>query len=530
MYFESLASYFHGLLVLSFTIYLYTVSRTQKSTKKTEAALSLGNWSVWMPRTLHNAMYGFKASMLLEHGYKKFKNKAFQLIRNDGNIIILPHSLLEQLSSLPGTIASPHGALEQDLLGPHTGLNLILESRLHHSIVQRKLTPRLPLMSPRLEEELVAAINNHFPDGVVKGSQEWTTFQPYQILAKISAQVSARALVGPRLCQNDAWLDVSVNYTESLFRTIIVLRFFPAWMHSLLRYLLPSYWNGVRYVRTAKHVLGPIIQELVEKNNRGEWTSAEVDEPSVLHWLVDTAKGRDRNAETLAHVEVLLALASVHTTLLRMVNVLYDVTANYGYIQELRDEIQETFEAEDGKWTYAAYARLEKLDSVLRESQRMSPPTILGLKRLFKQSFTFEDGTHIPQGMYVTMPIYAIENDARITPNPNVFDGLRHYRLRHMNDSKGCNPSKTATKREEYQFSSPEPTALNFGYGKTACPGRYFAGLVIKMVFVKLLIEYDFRFRNGGGRPRNIQVHEFLFCWPWHKMEMKKRDHATCPF
>lgn len=76
---------------------------------------------------------------------------------------MLPHRLLEELSSLPGDIASPHGALEHDLLGPHTGLNLILESRLHHSIVQRKLTPRLPMLAPMLEEELSAAVDEYMP-------------------------------------------------------------------------------------------------------------------------------------------------------------------------------------------------------------------------------------------------------------------------------------------------------------------------------------------------------------------------------
>jgi hypothetical protein len=137
------------------------------------------------------------------------------LIRNDGNVVVLPHSLLEQLSALPGSVAAPHSALEQDLLGPHTGLNLILENRLHHSIVQRKLTPRLPLLTPRLEEELSDAVEAFFPKFEDSGADGWTRFQPYQVLGKISAQLAARALVGPKLCKNKEWLDISVNYTES---------------------------------------------------------------------------------------------------------------------------------------------------------------------------------------------------------------------------------------------------------------------------------------------------------------------------
>ncbi|CAI6331422.1 unnamed protein product [Periconia digitata] len=522
-------SYTHILIITSITAYLYAVYQAQRIAKNSKVALPIGQWSLLMPRVMHNALYGFRASKLLDSGYTKIKSKAFQLIQNDRNIIVLPHTLLDQLSSLPATVASPHGALEQDLLGPHTGLNLILDSRLHHSIVQRKLTPRLPIMAPRLQDELMNAVDFHFSHVENEEGNGWTKFQPYQVLAKISAQLAARALVGRELCRNKIWLDVSVNYTESLFRTIVVLRFFPAWTHSTLRYLLPSYWAGQKYVRTAKNLLGPIIQDMIDKNNVGEWTSADDQEPSVLSWLAETAKGRDRNAETLAHVEVLLALASVHTTLLRMVNVLYDITADSACLAELRAEIEDVAVAEKGKWTYAAYARLEKLDSVMRESQRMSPPTILGLKRLFKESFTFEDGTHVPRGAYVTLPIYAIENDASVTQNPEKFDGLRSYRLRHMKDNE-AQGVRNAVEREEYQFSSPGPTVLNFGYGKTACPGRFFASLVVKMVFVKLLTEFDFRYTGKEVRPQNIVMHEFLFCWPWHWMEMKKRANGVCPF
>ena len=115
-----------------------------------------------------------------------------------------------ELSGLPSTIASNYGALERDLLGRYTGLNLILESRLHHTIVQRKLTPRLNLITPGLEGELKAAFEDGFPN-----CDDWTEFRPYMVLAQISARLSARALVGPEFCRDPIWLDIAVNYTEN---------------------------------------------------------------------------------------------------------------------------------------------------------------------------------------------------------------------------------------------------------------------------------------------------------------------------
>ena len=250
-----------------------------------------------------------------------------------------------------------------------------------------------------------------------------------------------------------------------------------------------------------------------------------------MAWLADTAKGRDRNPDTLAHVQVLLALASVHTTLLRMVNVLYDVTANPDLVKELQEEVRA--ETEGGRrWNETSYARLQKLDSVLRESQRMSPPTILGMKRIFRQSYTFSDGLYIPEGTYVCLPTYAIENDPARIPRPEAFDGLRSYRQRQeVHQSSATIPSSMNGKGECHQFTSTEPTALNFGYGKSACPGRFFASLIIKILFVKLISEFEFKFLPGSGRPKNIMAHEFLFCWPWQKMLVRRRvEGESCPF
>lgn len=425
-------------------------------------------------------------------------------------MIVLPQDSIEELSSLPPSVASPHGALEHDLLGPYTGLNLILESRMHHSIVQRKLTPRLGVLTPGLEQELVSALEDNFPS-----CTEWTEIKPYQLLARISARLSARTLVGPSLSRNEQWLDISVNYVENLFRTIVILRHFPTWVHPFLYRLLPSFWRCNAYIRSAKALLGPKIDDLLRKGELKSWTPAQDDDSSVLAWLADAAKGKDRNPDVLAHVEVLLALASVHTTLLRMVNVLNDLIANPDHFSELRIEIDDV---RQNGWNPSSYSSLRKLDSVLRESQRMSPPTTLGMKRLFKSSYTFSNGIEVPKDAYVCLPTFAIENDAEHTASPEIFDGLRSYRLRQRKEEADL-----------HQFTSTEPTVLNFGYGKSACPGRFFAGLMLKIVFVKLLSEYEFSFPTGGGRPKNLQLHEFLFPWPWDKILIRKRGE-TAPF
>lgn len=43
------------------------------------------------------------------------------------------------------------------------------------------------------------------------------------------------------------------------------------------------------------------MEDLIQKNNEGSWSPQSTQrDTNVLSWLVDAAKGQDRNADTLA--------------------------------------------------------------------------------------------------------------------------------------------------------------------------------------------------------------------------------------
>ena len=47
---------------------------------------------------------------------------------------------------------------------------------------------------------------------------------------------------------------------------------------------------------------------------------------------------------------------------------------------------------------------------------------------------------------------------------------------------------------------------MAFGYGKYACPGRFYASNEMKLVLANLLLLYDFKLPDGAERPLNISV------------------------
>ena len=296
---------------------------------------------------------------------------------------------------------------------------------------------------------------------------------------------------------------------------MVILRAFPSWLHPVVSRFLPSYWRGKGYFRQARQILGPYIQERLGALSEGKELKETFLEPSALNWLTDIAEGSERNSARLAHTETVLSLAGIHTMLLRQLSVIYDLTAYPNYMSDLQAEIASLAP----NWNKASYTRLRKLDSFMRESQRLAPPTVLGLKRIMQQPYTLEDGTHLPKGAYVCVAAYAIENDPAFIAGPERFNGLRSY------EDEG--PDLTSN---THAFASTETTVLGFGHGKTACPGRFFASLVIKMSIVKLISEYEFEFMPGEGRPKSWVLHEFLFASPWDKIRIRRRQRAACPF
>ncbi len=51
--------------------------------------------------------------------------------------------------------------------------------------------------------------------------------------------------------------------------------------------------------------------------------------------------------------------------------------------------------------------------------------------------------------------------------------------------------------RERYQFTGVTEEFLIWGYGEYACPGRFYATQLIKLILVNILLGYDMKMPDG---------------------------------
>jgi ent-kaurene oxidase len=100
--------------------------------------------------------------------------------------------------------------------------------------------------------------------------------------------------------------------------------------------------------------------------------------------------------------------------------------------------------------------------------------------------------------------------------DPETFDGLRFYSIRK-------NAEGTAASR--HQFTSTSPEQLHFGFGRQACPGRFFGSTAIKCIILHLLEEYDIQLTDmKAGWPENSIKGAMIFPSETAQISFKRLD------
>ena len=287
--------------------------------------------------------------------------------RNDTEILVMPNKYVNELREMPeGKINSMKAHLK-NLVARYTigNTKIVLHSDLHKRTLQQKLTPALGNLVPSLKDELEYALTKEITE-----CSKWTPVRVNDLVVRLVARISARVFVGPDLCRNDEWLYISIHFTKNLGWTRNLLRLFPSPFRGIAAYFMPSYWRIQQNVTAAQRLLGPIIRDRRhEAAHNPAW-----DEPNdFLQWMMNNARQDEGHPDDLAHRQLLVSLGAIHTTSMQVSHFMYDLCTYPEYIEDLRQEIISTIR-EDSGFKKTTLNKMRKLDSFLKESQRMNAP------------------------------------------------------------------------------------------------------------------------------------------------------------
>lgn len=414
-------------------------------------------------------------------------------------VVVLNYDHVDDIIRASDKELSFHAAIEDYVRPVYTFGPQIIHDAYHYSIMKSQLTHNLSAILPDVADEIAVAID----ETLDLTDNEWKCVLVLEIVEKVACRAGNRAFIGYPLCRDSDWTDLNMQLTNAVIKEGLILSLFPKFMMPLAARFATKTADRVK--RGARH-LSPIITErLRHMREFGEKWNDKPDD--FLQWCLD--EGKETSADLLAARMFAINFAATHTTSNTFAQALYCLAAYPQYVQPLREEVQ-TIIGSDG-WTKEALAKLQKVESFLKETQRFEGNASLGVKRRALKNVTLSDGTFIPKGTYLSVASHAVHHDPRIYENPDVFDPYRYIKLR---DEQGDS--------SRYQLVAVGSESLMFGIGKAVCPGRFFAAMMLKLMFAHIILSYDLKL-GSISYPASVCIGPAIVANPSAKIMLRRR-------
>jgi cytochrome P450 len=398
-------------------------------------------------------------------------------------LVVLPVRYLDEVKWLPEKRMSFWKHIDkQSILTQIGGPGITEEVAL---AARQGLNRALAWLTEPLQEACLAAYEREFPS-----CPDWTVAHPYPLIVKIFASMSARVMVGPDLCSPDhEWQALSMKCVETALSAPGKIKLkYPTWMYWASRYLDDGIKTMWRLRARAGMILEPVLQSRIaaeeERQAQGGSKKNQRKYEDGVQWLYDAhlAHGKVLTPDQLSQDLFVIMTASIHSTSAAGLAMLFDLLEHPEVIPLITDEIARVRSAHS-TWSRQALGELRVLDSFMRESARVHALTqYTAVQRIPTSDWTFKDGLKIPAGTTIAFPSYHHGFDPAITPDPTVFDALRHVKKRQEQG-----------KTYRFHFASAGDDILSWGAGRHACPGRFFAQDTLKLMFIHLLTNYEFK-------------------------------------
>ncbi|KAJ7792591.1 cytochrome P450 [Mycena leptocephala] len=456
---------------------------------------------------LHFVFYGIE---VLSERYHKHPNGVFRIpMLFRWHYVVNGRKLVQELAMAPDNRLNIQAALEDIFHIGYTVNPQATKNPYHVSAIRGGLTRNLDRCVPQFQDEIV----NCFDHVLGLHDKGWKSLNAMSTALQLINRTGNRVFVGLPLCRDPEYAQLNIDYPLTIFATGRVIDLIP----TLFRpFIAPIISTRRRALRRALKLMGPLIDERLENEKRygSDWPDRPND---LISWLLEFAEGEERTTSALASRILLINFPALLPASSTLTSALYDLAAYPEHIDPMREEVQRVI-AEDG-WTKAAIGKMHKVDSFLRESQRLHivEPLTLARKVVAPEGFTFTDGTTIPYGSYLSVSGMAIHYDEDNYTLASQFDGFRFARLR---DER----SKDERSAFNYHMVSTSDEYLAFGHGRHACPGRFFATAQLKTILAHFVINYDIKPQTQGVRTPDIRSGFFKLPDPRGKIWIRKRE------
>ncbi|KAK6954426.1 hypothetical protein Daesc_004393 [Daldinia eschscholtzii] len=412
--------------------------------------------------------------------------------------------MIHELNGLGMDVLNSRESHAFGLLGHLTGMDVVRKTSFHVRVLLSYVSPALPRLFALTGARISTRIENEFPQ-----SEEWALVKPSKGIVHCIGEAIALALFGAEMTAGNPEL---VNLThEHTDNVCFAMRCVPQYLQPLLVWLLPAKWRLISGWRKLRGYVVPRVLQLKESNRNTDNKDSSESNPDVISWMVKDGRNEmERDPDVLTTLVGSIAAGSTYSITNFCCRVITDMVAHPDVLDAVCTEIREKNAQIHGQWDMASLASLEKLESAMKESSRLTPGTLLVYSRVVKKDHVLSNGLSLKKGQFVTVSSSMRTEDPAIFEDPQQYKGLRF-----------CDDGRTGENRAQ-PFSSIDTNTLTWGAGRWSCPGRLITDMSAKILLVKLLHEYEFAFVSGQPLPISA-MHEFLFFHPENQMLARLR-------
>jgi len=441
----------------------------------------------------------------MREGYEKFSksNKPFALptMWTGGALVVLPPSMLHLLNKPRDEMSSFNALLDNAQFQYLMTDKDVWANTIHFDIVRKDLAQKnIGPLAGIMAEEWDVAFKSSWGD-----SKEGKVVNAWDSMLRVIAPAALRIMVGLPGCRDENYLKQSRLYANAVLVDATFINCLPPAVRPVVGRVLAL--RARYHQRKLLKILVPMVEERMrqyEDNNNQE------DGPGdVIQWLIRVAKNHGPEQMTADKIAMrILALTSMFVFAIGWVfaHAVLDI-----YCSPSRDEFVSTLEIEcrrvlaehKGSLTKEAVDALFCVDSAVRESMRLNDVMVhlLPLEVIKGDAIDLGQGRRITAGSGVrtVFPAQMVHKDPGIYQNPEQFDAFRFSR--EFDASQQTSPQQ-ATKRE--LMTTVSTSFLPFGYGRHACPGRWFVALMVKQALAYVVLNYDVEVTKRPGKRKSI--------------------------
>ncbi|KAG6010200.1 hypothetical protein E4U21_007677 [Claviceps maximensis] len=366
-------------------------------------------------------------------------------------------------------------------------------------------------MIPSLSEEVAFAMDK----ALSHVESKWTAVNLWHLWMRVIPIPTSMLIAGSNTCRDESLNKSIVDFVAAAVRARSTLSMTPTVLRPIVGPLVTI--PNRRHWKSMCRVLMPTIKERLHsmtKHAQGcPGFQGYVPPEDYITWVIRLVLAENRVGE-LDAVRVSkrllpIAFASIHTTVLTCHALMLDLLSTnpeHGVLDTLRREI-EAHRPASGVWDKAALRSLVKLDSAIRESQRLNPlsPTLLVREVVGEGGLHHPElGWTLPKGSSVIVYNEGIQRDEDVFDDPLLYKPFRYAVMQEMQNRDIPRDGGKMRTSGHYAMTATSDQHLPFGHGRHACPGRFFASYEIKMLLAHLLTNYDIKMLAERPQPTYV--------------------------